>query len=65
MPCNGNDGKVVGVIQLINKEGGGMFTGEDVELMQSFLLIAGPVSDPPRFTTNFLKNVLRLNVYSF
>ena len=45
MPCKGNNGEVVGVIQLINKEDGGMFTAEDVELMQSFLMIAGPVSN--------------------
>ncbi|GBG28178.1 cGMP-specific 3',5'-cyclic phosphodiesterase [Hondaea fermentalgiana] len=42
MPCQDNDGTVVGVIQLINKLYGD-FNEDDVSVMRSFLMIAGPV----------------------
>jgi len=42
MPLLGSDGKVVGVIQLINKRFG-VFDHEDEEIMTVFLNIAGPI----------------------
>lgn len=42
MPLQGADGKVVGVIQLINKRFG-VFDHEDEEIMSVFLNIAGPI----------------------
>ena len=42
MPCRGANKEVVGVIQLINKREG-VFNTEDVAIMNSFLMIAGPV----------------------
>ena len=41
MPCS-HQGKVVGVIQLINKREGAFESGDE-EIMNSFLIIAGPV----------------------
>ncbi len=42
MPCQDSDGSVVGVIQLINKRLG-PFTEDDMRIMESFLLITGPI----------------------
>lgn len=42
MPARDTEGKVVGVIQLINKDEGS-FDEEDEEMMESFLIIAGPM----------------------
>jgi signal transduction protein with GAF and PtsI domain len=42
MPARDQGGKVVGVIQLINKEEG-CFDDDDEEIMESFLIIAGPM----------------------
>lgn len=42
MPCRASDGTVVGCIQVINKNHS-TFDHEDVEIMESFLSIVGPV----------------------
>lgn len=42
MPCQDSDGNVVGVIQLINKRNGA-FDEMDERIMESFLVIAGPI----------------------
>lgn len=42
MPFLSSEGVVVGVIQLINKEGG-PFNSDDVEIMESFIAMARPI----------------------
>lgn len=42
MPLKGADGTTIAVIQLINKVSG-IFTDEDIEIINSFLTIAGPI----------------------
>jgi len=51
MPCRGPEGNVVGVIQLINKSTGA-FDEVDINIMETFLALAGPALAQSQLCTN-------------
>jgi len=55
LPIKGIGGKVVGVIQLINKNEGGVFEEDDEEMMCTFLDLAGPIFSASSLVANTQK----------